>query len=58
MQVFLKINVIKNFENLSGKHMRCRPSGWQLYLKETPTQVLFSKIFKVAPGVGKIEVFK
>ena len=44
IQVFLKINALKNFANFSGKDLRCRPSGLQLYQKETPTQV-FSVTF-------------
>ena len=29
--LFLKIRVLQSFANFSGKHLRCRPSGLQLY---------------------------
>ena len=46
IQLFLKISVLKNFGNFSGKHLCCRPEGLQLYYKETPIKVTSCKNFK------------
>ena len=43
--MFLKISVLKNFANFSGKHLLCKASGLQLNQKETPTQVFSCRIF-------------
>ena len=41
-QMFLKIGVLKNFANFTGKHL-C----WSLFLIETPTQVFSCKICEI-----------
>ena len=49
IQVFLKTSVLKNFENISGKHLRWEtPSGPQpaTLLKEIPAQLFSCKTFK------------
>ena len=53
-QIFFKIGILKNFSNFTGKHL-CRSFfltklqtwGFQLYQKETPTQVFSCKIYKI-----------
>ena len=46
---FLKILQIAQENNCVGVsfYLNCRPSGLQLYWKETPTQVFFCKIDKI-----------
>ena len=41
IQMFLKVSALKNFVNFSGKRLRCRPAGLQIYQKDTPTQFSF-----------------
>ena len=56
-QIFLKLGALKNFANFTGKHL-CwnvfffwRPSGLQLYQKETPTQVLPCEIYEIFKSI-------
>ena len=56
-QIFFKIDVLKNFANFTGKHLRwnlflitlqvLRPSGRKLYYKKTSTQVFSSGIWEI-----------
>ena len=51
---FLKLGVLKNFVNSTGKHLcwspflkSCRAKGQQLYQKETSTQLFSCEICKI-----------
>ena len=56
-QIFFKIDVLKNFANFTGKHLRwnlflitlqvLKPSGRKLYYKKTSTQVFSSDILEI-----------